>query len=269
MDFGVKGRVAIVLASSDGLGLACAEALGREGAHVLLCSRDRSRLQTAKGRIERASGALVETVAADIHNAEERRRIVNAAISAFGKVHILIVNTPGGQQGFHFSGFKPLAGYQPADWTAAIQAKLYTALDFAELVVPHMRSHKWGRIVNLSTITALEPIAQFGLSNTTRVAALGLFRTLALEVGTDGITVNSVLVGHARTKTLDSYFEQLAAARGVDRATVELEHIARTAIRRLLQPEEIGAFVAFLCSEAGGAITGQSVRVDGGFASSL
>ncbi len=269
MDFGMKGRVAIVMASSDGLGLACAEALAREGAQLVVCSRDTTRIQEAELRLEHIGGAKVVAIAADIHTADGRRRVVDAAVSGFGGLDMLIVNTPGGAPGSNFSGFGLLMDYEPAEWMAAFDAKFFTALEFTRLAVPLMRARKWGRIVNLSTITALEPLPQFGLSNSTRAAALGLFRTLALEVGGDGITVNSVLVGHTETKTLKKYFSQLAAIRGSDDESIEEEHIAQTSIRRLIRPEEIGALVCFLCSEAAGAMTGQAVRMDGGYSKAL
>lgn len=136
-------------------------------------------------------------------------------------------------------------------------------------VLPEILERKWGRIINLSTITALEPLEDFSLSNATRLACLGYFRTLALETAKNGVIVNSILVGHTDTTALKKYLDQIAVRKKITVAAVERGIIAQTPIRRHLLPEETAALVTFLCSELASGMIGQTLRLDGGFSRTL
>lgn len=265
MDLGISGRTAVIAGGSRGLGLAAAKALAAEDVNVLICARDRDNsLARTRDQIAALYKGAVEAVKADVHEAKGRRRIFNRAAKAFGGVDILVVNTPGG-----VAGFKPVAETGKKDWHEALRCKFFTALELCQAVLPQMLERRWGRIINLSTVTALEPPEDFSLSNATRLASLGMFRTLAVETAGHGIAVNSVAVGHTETDALENYFIQLASKRGGSAAKIEREVVSLTPIRRLLTPEETGALVAFLCSELAGGITGQIFRVDGGFSRAL
>src|SRR6267154_1218492 len=191
MDLQIAERVAVISGASRGLGLSCAKQLVLEGVNVVICARNGERLLESKRELAKLSSGRVEAVTVDIHSCDERPRVFELARSAFGTVDILVVNTPGG-----VSGLKPIEETQPEEWDVAIKSKFLTALALCQAVLPDMQKKKWGRIVNLNTVTALEPPADFSLSNATRLAALGLFRTLAMETAARGICVNSIVVGH-------------------------------------------------------------------------
>lgn len=264
MDLGITGRVAIVAGSSRGLGFSCAKHLASEGVNVVICSRNEEPLFEAKRELDDLAQGKVEAVIADIHSAVDRTALFQKARSAFGPIDILVVNTPGG-----VTGLKSIAETKAGDWDLAIKCKFLTALALSQSVLPDMQKKSWGRIVNLNTVTALEPPPEFSLSNATRLAALGLFRTLAIETATSNITVNSIVVGHTKTNALDGYMAQLATRRRTDVPTIAKEIIRETPLSRFLTPDETGAVVAFLCSELASGITGQTLRVDGGFSRSI
>src|SRR5947209_8498015 len=240
MNCGIGGKVAVVTASSRGIGLACAQALAAEGAHVVICAKDARALNEARATIEAIGRGEIRAVVANIYEEGERAKVFETALSTFGSVDILIVNTPGG-----VGGFKPIHRLESADWEKAIRYKFLTAVELCNAVLPQMRARKWGRVVNLSTVSATEPLSNWALSNATRLSAIGFFRTLALEVGADGVTVNTVLAGHTRTATLERYFELLAADKGTTAAAAEQETVTQMAIGRVLRPEEVAALITF------------------------
>jgi 3-oxoacyl-[acyl-carrier protein] reductase len=260
MELGISGRVAVVIGASQGLGLACAKTFASENANVVICARNDDNLVEAREEIIKIGKGEVEAVRADIHQEDDRNRIFDHAQKAFGSVDILIVNTPGG-----VAGFKPAATTTRADWEQAIKCKFMTAVELCQAVLPQMRKKTWGRIVNLNTITALEPLEYFSLSNATRLASLGFFRTLAMEEAVNNVIINSIVVGHTKTDALDKYFTGLAEKQGVTAQDVEGKIIFETPAKKLLIPEEIAALAVFLCSEVASGIVGQTFRVDGGF----
>ncbi len=264
MDLGIDGKVALITASSRGLGLGCAEALARDGAHVVICAKDAHWLAEVQSRLKQLERGRVEAVAANIHKEEDRARLLDAARAISGGVDILVANTPGG-----VGAFKPVSDLSTEEWEHAINCKFRTALELSRGVLPEMLSRRWGRIISISTISAWEPLRDWSLSNATRLASIGLLRTLALEAGPENVTANTLLVGYTETRTLRDYFVKVAEQQSKSPAQVEREIVDQTPIRRLLTIEEVGSFVAFLCSDAAGAITGQTLRIDGGFSRAL
>lgn len=247
MDLGLKGRRALVTAGSKGLGRACAEALAGEGARVIINSRDAALLEKVANEIHAAGWH-----ASDVGVAGGPESAVDAAVKALGGLDILVVNA-GGPPAANFQGTKL------EDWDRAHQLTLMSAVRLIKAALPHLKESDQGRIVVITSVSVRQPIPTLVLSNSLRAAVTGMAKTLAREIGPDGITVNCL----APDAVLTDRIRNLAPA-GVD---IE-EHIRRSAaevpLRRMGDPAEFGATCAFLCSKQAGFITGQTVGVDGG-----
>ena len=257
MDLGLKGRAAAVAASSRGLGRATARALAREGASVALCGRDEPRVREAAEAIARETGARTLALKADVAVAEDCHAFVDRAAQAFGRLDILVTNTGGPPPG----SFEALAA---EDWDAAYHVTLANVVHLVRAAVPHMRRAGWGRIVNIASLSARQPVEGLVLSNAFRPAILGLAKTLSNELGKDGILVNTVCPGYTRTERLDEVAQARARATGISAAEV-VEALGKgVPLGRVAEPEELAAVVAFLCSERASYLTGQAIAVDGG-----
>lgn len=262
MDFGLRDRVAIVAAASRGLGFAAARELAREGARVFLCSRDEERAQRAAERIAAETGAEVVGARADVTNDEDTVRFVRMVEERAGRVDILVTN----------AGGPPAATFADADlemYRSAFELNALSAIRLAQLVVPGMRERRWGRIVNITSISVKQPIMGLLLSNTIRAGLTGWAKTLSAEVAAEGVTVNSVAPGYTQTERQDEVME--ANARSTGKTKEELMEMRATEIpmRRAASVEEIAAAVAFLASERASYITGVTLQVDGGWVRSL
>ena len=245
MDLGIGGRTALVLGASRGIGRGIAAALAREGARVAIVSRSRERVAEAADEIE---GEVV-AFEADTEDLERLASLPEDVEGELGAVGILVTNTGG----------PPLGGAldNPIDeWERAYRSLVLAPRVLAEAAVPGMRERGWGRIVNVSSSSVLEPIPHLTLSNSHRMAAVGFFKTLASEVADDGITVNTVATGRFATDRLASNWGSWE----------EMERGAREGVPagRLGQPEEYGDLVAFLCSERAAYLTGTVIPLDGG-----
>ena len=257
MDLGLAGKVAVVTASSKGLGRAVAEELAAEGAKVVICARGEESLRMAAAAM-RAQGADVLDIVADVSDSADAKRVIYSAIDHFGKVDILVNNTGGPPSG----QFDSLT---PEMWDTAAQILLKSVVEMTRLVLPAMKERRWGRILNVTSIAAKQPIEGLMLSNSLRAAVIGFARTLANEVAPFGVTVNNLLPGYTRTDRV----EQLARAAGgaPDAAFAKWEK--EIPMGRLGEPREFAALAAFLASERASYITGGSIAVDGGWIRSL
>ncbi|WP_131740440.1 SDR family oxidoreductase [Actinomadura roseirufa] len=242
MNLGLRGRRAAVAAASSGLGLAAARTLAAEGARVAICGRDRERLGAAARRL----GENALPIIADVGTPEGATAFVREAEDALGGVDILVTNAGGPQPGGFAS--TPLEAYAPA-----LDLNLLSVVAMCKAAVPAMRTRGWGRVVAITSISVRQPIPTLILSNTARAGATGFLKTLALEVARDGVTVNSLLPGFHAT-------ERLRSLRGGDWDKVAAEIPAG----KVGDPEDFGAFVAFLCSEQARHVTGSAIPVDGG-----
>ena len=257
MDLGLRDRVAIVSAGSKGLGRAIAETLAAEGARVVVCARGAAALDATTRAITEAGGRC-HGVAADVSVPGDVTKVVAEAESTFGSVDILITNSGGPKSG----RFETLT---PDDWDSAARLLLSSAVGFARAVVPGMRARKWGRIINVTSIAAKQPVDGLMLSNSLRAGVVAFARTLSTEVARDGITVNNLLPGYTRTQRVLDLSGQMAAAGGTTPEEIVRRWEAEIPMQRLGEPQELGALAAFLASEQAAYITGQSIAVDGGW----
>jgi len=257
MDLGIRGRAAAVAAASSGLGRAAAHARAAEGASVALCGRDEGRLREAARAIAGETGAKTHPVVADVADPEQCRRFVAEAAAAFGRLDILVTNTGGPRPGGAFD-------VSEQDWADAWSSTLMNVVAMARAAVPHMRERGWGRIVNVASVSARQPIPGLVLSNAFRPAIVGLARTLADELGPEGILVNTLCPGYTRTARLEELARVRSAASGQTPDEVIASLAGSVPLRRIAGPEEFGAVVAFLCSERASYVTGVTLAVDGG-----
>jgi 3-oxoacyl-[acyl-carrier protein] reductase len=262
MDFGLSGRVALVAAASRGIGFAVARELGREGARVFLCSRDKDRATDAALKIHEETGAEVTGLAADVTSDEDVERFVSTARAANGRIDICVTN----------AGGPPASTFDLTDlemYRRAFELNALSAIRLAQHVVPVMRAAKWGRLINITSISVKQPIDGLLLSNTIRAGLTGWAKTLSTEVAADGVTVNNVAPGYTLTERQD----ELATARSLNTGKSKEEMIegwaSQIPMRRLASAEEIAAAVAFLASERASYITGVTLQVDGGWVRGL
>jgi len=262
MDFGLKGRVAIVAAASKGLGRAVAEELAREGAEVAICARSEANLKAAVESIHKASGREVFAQALDVTHADSVRSFVAAVEKRFGRVDICITNAGGPPA-------KKFLDISPDEWRTAVDLTLMSAVYFAREVLPIMRRGHWGRLIAITSVAVKQPIDNLLLSNSLRAGVTGLMRTLANEFGGDGITVNCVCPGYTLTERLDELAGLQAKNTGVSREKILESYSANVPLRRIGRPDEFAAMVAFLASDRASYINGCSIPIDGGWIKSL
>jgi 3-oxoacyl-[acyl-carrier protein] reductase len=249
--------VAAVAAASRGLGRATARALALEGTAVALCGRDEGRIREAALEISRETGAPTLPVVADVAVAADCRRFVELTVQKFGRLDILVTNTGGPRPG----------SFDAVDddrWEEAFRTTLANVYHLARAAVPHMRRNRWGRIVNVASLSAKQPVDGLLLSNTFRPAIAGLAKTLSNELGADGILVNTLCPGYTRTDRLQEVADARAKAAGITAEKVLADLAKSVPLGRIAEPEEFAAVAAFLCSERASFLTGLTIAVDGG-----
>jgi 3-oxoacyl-[acyl-carrier protein] reductase len=262
MDLGLKDRVALVGASSKGLGRAIAERLAQEGADLVLCARGEGPLREVRDRIASSTGRKVIAVPADLSKTEEGERVVATALSELGRVDVLVTNTGGPPPGL-------FEAHALATWEQAVRQLLFSVLTLVRGVLPGMKERGWGRIVNVTSIAVKEPVENLILSNSVRAAVTGFARTLANEVGGSGITVNNVMPGFFGTDRMRQLAEHQGAKAGMSVEQMFARYAERVPVGRVGNPPEFAAVVAFLASEHASYVNGQSIAVDGGRAGGL
>ncbi len=261
MDLGLKGKVALAAASSEGIGRAVAAALAAEGAHLVLCARREGPLEQARKELE-GHGGRVLAVAADLTDPAGAKRVATAAQDAFGRVDVLVTNTGGPPAG-------PFEAHTPEVWEQTVRQNLFSVLNLVREVLPGMRERKWGRIINITSIAVKQPSDNLILSNSVRAAVTGFARTLATETARDGITVNNVMPGFTRTERLAELAAKRAQIKGCKPEDIWAVWHHEIPMGRVGEPRELAALVAFLASERASYITAQSIAVDGGWIKAL
>ena len=253
MDLGLRGRKAIVCGSSRGLGKACAQALAEAGVAVVLNGRDRERLETAAEEIRRSTGAEVTPVVADIGTQAGQASL----LAACPRPDILINNSGGPP----FRDFRSLAHQDMVD---GLRMNMLTPIELVQKVIDHMTAQRFGRIVNITSITVKMPLAGLDLSSGARAGLTAFLAGVAREVAAHNVTINQLMPGYFGTERLLQSFAATAARTGATEAEAQAQMIAGIPAGRVGSPAEFGQTCAFLCSTHAAFITGQNLLLDGG-----
>ncbi len=253
MDLGIKGRKAIVCASSRGLGKACAQALAREGCSVVINGLDEARLAGAVEELRSKTGANIVGLRADINTDAGRAALVAACPDA----DILVNNNSGPPPG-------KLADWDRAAWTAALEANMLAPIFMIQALIPGMRARKFGRIVNITSAMVKSPRPQMGLSTAARTGLTALCKSLSLEVAVDNVTLNNLLPERIDTDRQKYMAERMVKLDGITIEQARARIAESIAARRFGLPDEFGDACAYLCSAQAGFISGQNLQLDGG-----
>jgi 3-oxoacyl-[acyl-carrier protein] reductase len=261
MDLGIAGKTALVLGGGGGLGRAIAKALAREGAKVAVADIDPKAVEASLAALAELEAKAIGLTwdLADLSSIEGHVARIEAEL---GAVDILVNNTGGPPP-------TPAAGQDTALWSKQFQAMVLSVIAITDRVLPGMRARKWGRVVTSTSSGVVSPIPNLGVSNALRLSLVGWSKTLAREVGPDGVTANIVLPGRIATDRI-AFLDQARAKReGVSVEQVAADSIATIPVGRYGKPEEYGDLVAFLASERAAYLTGSVIRVDGGMIASI
>jgi 3-oxoacyl-[acyl-carrier protein] reductase len=256
MNLGLKNKVAIVAASSQGIGKATAESFAAEGCRVAMCARNADALKSAADQIKQ-HGVEVLAEPFDVTDETAVHGFVQAVVDKFGSADICVTN----------AGGPPAKGFLAAsvnDWRKAIDLNLLSTVYFAREVIPHMQAKRWGRIITITSITTKQPVPDLVLSNAVRAGVFGLVKSLANEFGKDGILVNNVGPGFTATDRLKELAKSRSAAQGTSEKQVFEGWAVDSAVKRLGEPGEVADTIVWLASERASYITGQTILVDGG-----
>jgi 3-oxoacyl-[acyl-carrier protein] reductase len=262
MDLGLKGKVAFVAAASQGLGRAVADELANEGASLIINSRSEDNVRAVCEEIRNKTRVEALPAAGDLSKAADVERVINEGLAQFGKIDILVTNTGGPPTG----KFESLSR---EDWDEAVRGLLGSVLDLTRLVLPGMKERRWGRILNITSIAAKQPVENLMLSNSIRAGITGFAKTLANEIAEFGVTVNTILPGFTATERVQDLAEALAKKEAVSASEIRARWESEIPMKRLGDPKEFAALAAFLVSERASYITGSSIAVDGGWIRSL
>jgi len=260
MDLGLRDKVMLVSASSQGLGYGIARALAADGAKVAMCSREADKVAAAAAQIRDETGAQTWTAACDVRDAASITAWVEGAVAALGRIDGLLINAGGPPAGV----FRQLTDEQ---WQAAFELTLMSAVRMIRAALPHLNAG--ASILTITSSSVIEPIERLGLSTVMRSGVLGLVKTLADELAPDGIRVNNLIPGRIDTERVAQLDQSASQRLGIPVEEVRAQSIAKIPLKRLGTIDEFGAAGAFLLSPAAAYITGASLRVDGGMIRSV
>jgi 3-oxoacyl-[acyl-carrier protein] reductase len=257
MDLGLKSKVALVAASSRGLGKAIAFGLAREGTKLVICARNKDVLEKTADEILLATNVSVFPLAMDLSEKDRIGWLIEETMDLFGRIDILVTNTGGPPPG----RFEEL---DEEDWQKAAQGTLMSAVRLSRAVIPSMRKQKWGRIIHMVSISAKQPVEGLFLSNVIRPAVLGLAKCQSQELAEDNILVNAVCPGYFLTDRVKKLVEEKARSEKKKADRVLEEMTAQIPLGRMGDPEELANLVVFLASEKSSYMTGSMLSIDGG-----
>ncbi len=257
----LKGKVALVGGASKGLGKAIAFRLAQEGAAVAICARHEETLLNTADEIQAETKSRVLAVVADLSKKDDIDRLVDTTLANFSKIDILVTNA-GGPPPLYFMDISD------EQWEKYLQLSLMSAIRLIRSVLPGMTKRRWGRILNLTSVSVKQPVDNLILSNTARLGIVGLAKTLSNQVAAHNITVNNVAPGYISTDRVRQLFQAQAEREGISVEEVERRLAEKIPMGRLGKPEELADVFAFLASERASYITGVTLQVDGGFVKS-
>lgn len=257
MDFGLRGKTALVTAASKGIGKAVAELLASEGCRVAICSRSKTDLENTAMELRRRYDTEITWCVCDLNKIRDIENTFEVVKKQFGIVEILVNNCGG-----------PIAGefrdLKDDDWQNAFEQVLLSAVKFSGLILPDMILKEWGRIINVTSISVKQPVENLILSNSLRSGVVGFAKSLSDEVAKYNITVNNVAPGYTLTSRLYDIAVHKSKQSGLSHEEVLADMAKNVPINRLARPEEIASLVVFLASNHASYITGATIQVDGG-----
>ena len=271
MDLSISGKVAFVAGASNGLGRAVARELLLEGCHVAICSRDRDRIESAAAWLESETATSaadsILPIVCDVTVEDQIREAFQRTVDVFGELHLLVTNAGGPPTG-------QIDDFDAETWRRALDLNLMSTINLCRHGLPHIRKAAqkpdgFGRILMISSLSAKQPIGSLYLSNVSRAGVQGFAKSLSEEVGSEGITVNTILPGYTRTERLMHLSKSLSERTGTSIDEIEAGWAAASAVKRVGTEDEFAAAATFLLSRRAGFITGIAFSVDGGAAKSL
>jgi 3-oxoacyl-[acyl-carrier protein] reductase len=262
MNLGLERKVALALASSKGLGLACAKGLYREGANVVICSRSEENLDNAKKEIEAIKSLSDEnrviSIITDLKYEDQIKSLVDLVLKEFGQIDILVHNAGGPPSA-------PMSNITEEEWKTSVDLNLLSFVWITRMILPVMQNQKYGKIIAITSVSVKQPLENLVLSNTTRLGIVGYAKTLANEYAKDNILVNVVCPGPNLTDRMKKIISKMSEDKGIPEAEVEKAWTSQIPLGRLGKPEELANLVVFLASDKASYITGTTIQVDGGF----
>jgi 3-oxoacyl-[acyl-carrier protein] reductase len=257
MDLGLSGKAAIIGGGSKGIGRAIALGLAREGCQVAICARHRDALDAAAAEIQSETGTTVLPIVCDMARLADIQRAVAETAQRFGRIDILVNN----------AGGPPTGTFEELDeryWAHAIDQNLLSAVRAVREALPYLRRSGAGRIINVTSVAVKQPIDGLMLSNATRLAVVGMAKTLSRELAAEGITVNNICPGNIATERLISLIEARARQMGVSLEQAVSVEESRIPMGMLGEPQDVANLAVFLASAHARYITGSTIQVDGG-----
>jgi 3-oxoacyl-[acyl-carrier protein] reductase len=257
MDLQLTNKIALVAGASRGLGYATALALAREGCRVVVNSRDADKVKAAAEKIGRETGATVLGLAGDVSLPDVPAQLVAQTVEALGGLDLLVTNASGPTPG-------SVEGLDDAAWQKGIELSLLSHVRFIKAALPHLKKSQAASVLAVTSYSVKQPIMNLLISNSVRAATVGMMKTLATELGRDGIRFNSILPGWTVTERVEELLEFRAKNNGTSAEQESAKIIAEIPLGRMGKPEEFGAVAAFLLSPAASYVHGVALPVDGG-----